>query len=534
MKKKWMSLLLVLALCLGLTLPASAAEGQKVVVGDETYEMLLGAIMSETESDSVTARLDTDVTLTAAVVLGSSDYNGLFPEPMTVTAKNVTIDLNGNTLTAAAGCPVFEVQAGYTLTIVDNSAAKTGKLVSDVEAVVVAEGATYNPLPAAQEDPDAYPVEDGVASVTTMAQLKAASADDAVEKITITGSLQITEDMQIDKSLTIIDGSVVMSIAPGVKLVCTAPQGQFCYEDIGHESPENFTRLSAAGVQFLLTMDESGTYREMCGSLTDAVATLNTRDWMMVSLTGDVTLTQDLNVFNMLVFGDLTLAEGVSLTGSAMYVYGDVILNGQEAPENLDCEGTMGEAVVNPFTDVAETSAYYEGIMWAVQKGITTGRTETTFVPGENCTEANILTFLWRAEGSPASTVTENPFGEAVSETAYYYGAALWAYELGMIDETFAPNTACTRAQAVRFMWIDAGSPTDAAASSFTDAAADASYAAAVNWAVDRGITKGTGDGTTFSPATVCTRGQIVTFLYRAANYQASTVVGEAETIPAA
>ena len=360
MKKHVASLLLVLALCLGLALPAAAADEQKITVGDETYDALLGAIMSETEAEEVTARLDSDVTLTAAVVIGSSDYDGLFPEPMTVTAKKVTVDLNGYTLTAAKDCAVFEVQKDYTLTIVDNSEAKTGKLVSDAEeAVVVAEGAVYNALPAAEEETPA--------------------------------------------------------------------------EEPAEEAP----------------------------------------------------------------------AE-------------------EETP-----------AVTNPFTDVAETSAYYEGILWAVEKGITTGRTETTFVPGEDCTEANILTFLWRAEGSPAAETTENPFGEAVSETAYYYGAALWAYEMGMIDETFAPNTPCTRAQAVRFMWIDAGSPADVEAASFTDVAADADYAAAVNWAVDRGVTKGTGDGTTFSPENVCTRGQIVTFLYRAANYQAAETAGEAETTPA-
>ena len=170
----------------------------------------------------------------------------------------------------------------------------------------------------------------------------------------------------------------------------------------------------------------------------------------------------------------------------------------------------------NPFADVAETSAYYDGILWAVEEGITTGRTETTFVPGENCTEANILTFLWRANGEPAAETTENPFGEAVSADAYYYKAALWAFEKKMIDETFVPNTACTRAQAVYFMWMAAGSPDDAAAASFTDVAADADYAAAVNWAVAQEVTKGTGDGTTFSPEDVCTRGQIVTFLYRA------------------
>ena len=86
-----------------------------------------------------------------------------------------------------------------------------------------------------------------------------------------------------------------------------------------------------------------------------------------------------------------------------------------------------------------------------------------------------------------------------------------------MIDETFTPNTACTRAQAVTFMWVASGKP-EAAASSFTDVAEGADYAAAVNWAVAQGVTKGTGDGTTFSPENVCSRGQIATFLYRAAN----------------
>ena len=154
-----------------------------------------------------------------------------------------------------------------------------------------------------------------------------------------------------------------------------------------------------------------------------------------------------------------------------------------------------------------------------MEQGITTGRTETTFVPNDTCTEANILTFLWRANGEPAAKTTENPFGEAVSADSYYYGAALWAYELGMIDETFAPNTACTRAQAVYFMWMAAGAPTDVEAAAFTDVAADASYAAAVNWAVAQGVTTGRTE-TTFAPNDTCTRGNIVTFLYRAANAQ--------------
>ena len=169
---------------------------------------------------------------------------------------------------------------------------------------------------------------------------------------------------------------------------------------------------------------------------------------------------------------------------------------------------------INPFTDVAATAYYYEPVLWAVEEGITTGRSATTFAPNDTCTEANILTFLWRANGEPAAETAENPFGAAVNTGSYYYNAALWAYEQGMIDETFDPNTACTRAQAVYFMWVAAGSPDDAAASSFTDVAADASYADAVNWAVAQGVTTGR-TASTFAPDDTCTRGNIVTFLYR-------------------
>ena len=169
---------------------------------------------------------------------------------------------------------------------------------------------------------------------------------------------------------------------------------------------------------------------------------------------------------------------------------------------------------VNPFTDVASTAYYYEPVLWAVEEGITTGRSASTFAPNDTCTEANILTFLWRANGEPAAETAENPFGAAVNTGSYYYNAALWAYGQGMIDETFNPNTACTRAQAVYFMWVAAGSPDDAAASSFTDVAAGASYADAVNWAVEQGVTTGRSK-TVFAPADTCTRGNIVTFLYR-------------------
>ena len=521
MKRRFASLLLALALCLGLAIPAGAAD-QVITVGDETFEHLLQAMLSQEEDQPMTVTLGSDVTLTATVVVGSSDYDGMFPEAQTVASHDVTIDLNGHTLTGPAGAAALEVQAGYTLTIADSSEAKTGALASD--SYDDGQGGTYNALPEApaEEEETAYTLEDGVASVTTMAGLTAAAAAEDVESILVDADLQVTEDVSTDKPLIVGEGAA-FTIADGVKVVATAAMGGFGYEDLDSQDGENMVRLSDSGIQFLLSSGSNGVYRELYGSLSDAMAALSARTWTTVSLTGDVTLESDLAVASLNVFGSLTVAKGVSLTVSeGGHVTGDITLNGQELPENLTCGGEIAQAPANPFTDVAETSAYYEGILWAVEKGITTGRTATTFVPGEDCTEANILTFLWRAEGQPEAETTENPFGEAVSADAYYYGAALWAFEKGMIDETFVPNTACTRAQAVRFMWIDAGSPADADAASFTDVAADADYAAAVNWAVDRGVTKGTGDGTAFSPDSVCTRGQIVTFLYRAASYQAA------------
>lgn len=164
------------------------------------------------------------------------------------------------------------------------------------------------------------------------------------------------------------------------------------------------------------------------------------------------------------------------------------------------------------FTDVADSAYYAAPVAWAVEKGITAGTTETTFSPNNTCTTAQILTFLWRAKGQPEPTIA-NSFTD-VAESAYYYKAALWAYENGMVSgTTFGGGTPCTRSQTVTYLWKLAGSP-EAAPSAFTDVASGAEYAPAVAWAVEKGVTGGT-TATTFSPDNTCTRGQIVTFLYR-------------------
>ena len=187
------------------------------------------------------------------------------------------------------------------------------------------------------------------------------------------------------------------------------------------------------------------------------------------------------------------------------YLYFEII------PDNGSTTPTV--PTVGGFTDVKTGDYFAEPVLWAVEKGITAGTSATTFSPNQDCSVAQILTFLWRANGSPKPTGS-NPFSD-VKSGDYYAEAAVWAYEKGMVSgSTFGGNTPCTRSMAVTYMWKAAGSP-NAGKSGFTDVPANANYAGAVAWAVEQGITSGTGNGQ-FSPASTCTRGQIVTFLYRA------------------
>ena len=168
------------------------------------------------------------------------------------------------------------------------------------------------------------------------------------------------------------------------------------------------------------------------------------------------------------------------------------------------------------FVDVPKNAYYADAVDWAVSEGITSGTTATTFSPDASCTRAQMVTFLWRAAGSPKASGS-NPFSD-VAANAYYYDAVLWAVENGITSgtsaTTFAPNATVTRGQTVAFLHRAAGSPKVSGSNPFSDVAANAYYYNAVLWAVQNGITSGT-SATTFSPDADCTRAQIVTFLFR-------------------
>ena len=173
---------------------------------------------------------------------------------------------------------------------------------------------------------------------------------------------------------------------------------------------------------------------------------------------------------------------------------------------------------IDRFTDVPANAYYAPAVAWAVENGVTSGTTSTTFSPGTKCTRAQVVTFLWRAAGSPKPKNSRNPFKD-VKSSAYYYNAVLWAVEnnitSGTSASTFSPDASCTRGQVVAFLWRYEGEPAPSnSRNPFKDVKSGSFYYTAVLWAVGRGVTSGT-SSITFAPSATCTRGQVVTFLYR-------------------
>ena len=219
-----------------------------------------------------------------------------------------------------------------------------------------------------------------------------------------------------------------------------------------------------------------------------------------------------------LVAGNITAADaGFQVNGD-----GDVVLDSERLYELLD-EGDLLQVIVGKsfwlyrlsgepllvsdvFTDVDTGKWVSDPVAWALMSDITNGTAEDKFSPEQNCTQAQILTFLYRAAREEQVESSSEDMELAVQ----------WAREKGMIDDNFDGSTPCTRATAVSYIWQAFDKP-NAQASSFTDVPTDASYGYAVDWAVEKGVTNGTSD-TAFSPDKVCNRGEIVTFLYRAYN----------------
>ena len=208
----------------------------------------------------------------------------------------------------------------------------------------------------------------------------------------------------------------------------------------------------------------------------------------------------------------------VADAGGAVYTYAqdekDLFVDGWPAlsGEDYHYDPTAARpAVSTAFSDVRADAYYAEAVAWAVEEEITQGTSQTTFSPADDCTHAEIVTFLWRAEDRP------EPQGWSfipLNGGEFYAQAVCWASEQGVIGQDFDPEAVCTRAEAMSYIWAAFDRP-DAPACAFEDVAEDAPYAGAVAWAVEQEVTTGA-TPTTFDPGAVCTRGQIVTFLHRA------------------
>ncbi len=363
--------------------------------------------------------------------------------------------------------------------------------------------------------------------VKNFEEFLAAVLDEKVEEIKIVGEVTIPKPVEYPlmvETPTLIAKEGKLTMAPDAVLWVHVPMGRFIFED----QENTWDHIAEMCETFIIWHPDEETYnRDIFGTQPDIeemIADANGEpvNCLVVS-GGDLALTKDLSVEGTLqVRGhDLTLGKGVKLeVGGALFVDGDLTLEegasltvgeGSEVtgtaafadesqkPGNLEFPGSA-------FTDVAAGSPFAPAIGWAVKEGITTGKTETAFGPSDTCTISHILTFLWRANGKPGAA-------EGVSDRD---SAAKWAVEQKLIGPDEDVSAPCTRMLAVGFMWRIAGHPEAKAEAGFTDVSKETHNTGAINWAVENGVTSGTGDGTTFSPENTCTRGQIVTFLYRA------------------
>lgn len=287
--------------------------------------------------------------------------------------------------------------------------------------------------------------------------------------------------------------NVVRSSAPAQVTVKSIPE--MSWEGDERTPRDSFVFQVPVGTVIYDDVDNGGLNPEYLGRMTEDHESLYSNSYfdeetesMMVHIPMPVTIeTTDIYEF-----------------GFADSIYGYVYVQGIDNEEVTEDPDEQPSIV---FSDMP-TDAYYAGpVAWAVSEGITNGTNATTFTPDKTCTKAEIVTFLWRAAGSPEP---ENISAFSDVDTSIYYAkAAAWAKESDIVSGSlFAPNDPCTRELSVEFMWKYAGSP-DAPDAAFTDISS-----AAVDWALDAGVTTGTTD-TTFTPDRTCTRAEIVTFLYR-------------------
>ena len=357
-------------------------------------------------------------------------------------------------------------------------------------------------------------------------------------------SIKLRADGSLTVDSWILDGEVRQKNAPALELDPQAPEAPVITPDGGSYAEAQTVTITAASADAAIyytldgsdplngtlytgpfTLEQSAVVRAIAvrGNSVSAetrveftIETVHNAVLSFVSNGGSVVERVELPVGTALdLSAYVTEREGYDFTGW----YLDAALTQPITSLTLEADTTVyaGWRIRNPFVDVAEKDYFYDAVLWGVENGVVKGMDETHFEPETVCTRAQALTFLWRANGMPQPKTTTNPFVD-VDASAYYYDAVLWGVENGIVkgmDEThFEPDTACSRAQALTFLWRAKGMP-QASGTTFADVPANAYYAQAVAWGVENGIVKGM-DETHFEPDTLCQRAHAVTFLWRA------------------
>lgn len=381
-------------------------------------------------------------------------------------------------------------------------------------------GTTF--LPTASTDVLSWKSSDAaVASVDSRTGLITAKGNGtavvtAVSPAGASASVQVTVSGYAD-SLTLSKTSLALNPGDSAELTATI-------------SPATMGVAWSSSNEKIATVDQSGKVTAVAAGSAQIIATAAdgaTRAVCTVKVQGVVSQEISLQIGQKATFDQsgLTWAstddQVVRVTTSGGRVTLQGLKGGYTTISGERADGTTSSeiGVLVNFDDMLKAKAWkQESVNWALKNKITSGVSATAFGPDQYCTRGQIMTFIWKSEGSPAPASSVNPFTDMTNQKKYFYNPVLWAVgekiTSGTSATTFSPNATCTRAQIVTFLWNNAGKPEVSGTKSFSDVGAKRYYAKAVSWAVAKGITSGI-SATKFGPNEKCTRAQAMTFLYK-------------------